>query len=94
MLLTNSPSSNELHFMLVTTLRVCFLSDDIFDSKFDSFIRLLRKNKLLSEKHISKFLRYAGHDLLSLENRIWKLTNEVIELEFRKKELNNSYFCI
>jgi hypothetical protein len=30
------------------------------------------------------------YDLPSLESKIWKLTNDVIELEFRKKDLNNS----
>jgi hypothetical protein len=59
----------------------------------DSFYKLfqiLKKNKMLSEKHISKFLRYADHDIPSLENRIRKLTNDVIELEFKKKDLNNT----
>ena len=45
---------------------------------------------MLSKQHILKFLRYAGHDLPSLENKIRKLTNDVIELEFRKKDLNNT----
>jgi hypothetical protein len=60
---------------------------------FDSFLKLfklMKKNKLLNENHISKLLRYAGHDLPSLENRIRKLANDVIELEFRKKDLNNT----
>ena len=45
---------------------------------------------MLSKQHILKILRYAGHDLPSLENKIRKLTNDVIELEFRKKDLNNT----
>ena len=60
-----------------------------FDSFFELF-KLLKKNKILSKQHILKFLRYAGHDLPSLENKIRKLTNDVIELEFRKKDLNNT----
>jgi hypothetical protein len=31
--------------------------------------------------------RYGGHDLL--ENKIRGLRNKIIELEFRKKDLNN-----
>jgi hypothetical protein len=60
---------------------------------FDSFLKLfkiLKKNKISSERHILKFLRYAGHDLPSLENKIRKLTSDVIELEFQKKDLNNT----
>ena len=60
-----------------------------FDSFFELFM-LLKKNKILSKQHISKFLRYAGHDLPSLENKIRKLTRDVIKREIRKKDLNNS----
>lgn len=55
---------------------------------FDSFIKLfkiLKKNKMLNERDISKFLRYADHDLPTLTNKIRKLTSDVIELEFQKK---------
>jgi hypothetical protein len=45
---------------------------------------------MLSKQHILKILRYAGHNLPSLENKIRKLTNDVIELEFRKKDMNNT----
>ena len=37
-----------------------------------------------------KVLKYAGHDLPLLENKIRKLTSDVIELELRKKDLNNT----
>ncbi|MGB8085502.1 MAG: hypothetical protein WCF07_04360 [Nitrososphaeraceae archaeon] len=47
-----------------------------FDSFFELF-KLLKKNKMLSKQHISKILKYAGHDLSSLENKIRKLTNEI-----------------
>ena len=50
----------------------------------------MKKNRILSKQHILKFLRYAGHDLPSLENRIRKLTSDVIELEFQKKDLDNT----
>ena len=45
---------------------------------------------MLSKQHILKILRYAGHDLPLLENKIQKLTNDIIELEIRKKDLNNT----
>jgi hypothetical protein len=60
--------------------------------EFDSFLKLfkiLKKNKILNERDIYRILRYAGHDLPSLENKIRKLTSDVIELEFQKKDLNN-----
>jgi hypothetical protein len=60
-----------------------------FDSFFELF-KLLKKNKMLSKQHILKILKYAGHDLPSLENKIQILTNDVIELELRKKDLNNT----
>ena len=60
---------------------------------FDSFLELfkiLKKNKMLNERDIHKILRYANHDLPSLENKKRKLTSDIIELEFQKKELNNT----
>lgn len=60
---------------------------------FDSFFKLfkiLKKNKILNERDIYRILRYAGHDLPSLENKIRKLTSDVIELEYQKKDLNNT----
>jgi hypothetical protein len=60
---------------------------------FDSFLKLfkiLKKNKILNERDIHRILKYAGHDLPSLENKIRKLTNDVIELEFMKKDLENT----
>jgi hypothetical protein len=52
--------------------------------------KLLKQNRMLGEKHILKLLKYTGHDLPSLENKIRKLTSDVIELEFRKRDLNNT----
>jgi hypothetical protein len=59
----------------------------------DSFFKLfkaLKKNKMLNERDIYRILKYAGHDLPSLENKIRKLTNDVIGLEIQKRDLNNS----
>jgi transposase len=57
---------------------------------FIKLFNLLKRNKLLGEESISKFLRYADHDLPFLENRIQNLTGDVIELEWKKKDLNNT----
>jgi hypothetical protein len=54
-----------------------------------SFIKLFhtpKRNKLLCGERISKFLRYADHDLPSLENKIQNLTGNVIDLEWKKKQ--------
>lgn len=41
---------------------------------------------MLSKQYILKFLRYANYDLPSLENKLRKLRSEIIELEFKKKD--------
>jgi hypothetical protein len=59
---------------------------------FESFValfRILKKNKMLNEKYISKLLRYAGHDLPSLENKIQSLSSKAIDLEWKKKRLGD-----
>ncbi len=60
-----------------------------FDSFFELF-KLLEKHKMLSKQHILKILRYTGHDLPPLENKLQELRSDVIELEFQKKDLNNT----
>jgi hypothetical protein len=57
-----------------------------------SFLKLfhcLQKNKMLSEKHITNILRYAGNDLPQLTDRVQCLTNDVINLEGQKRNLMN-----
>jgi chromosome segregation ATPase len=44
----------------------------------------------LGEERITRFLRYADLDLPTLETKIQNLTGEVIELEWKKKDLNNT----
>lgn len=59
----------------------------------DSFLelfKLFKKNKMLGEKYISKFLRYASYDLPLLENKIRELRSDVIQLELRKKDLKDT----
>jgi hypothetical protein len=41
---------------------------------------------MLGKQYILKFLRYANYDLPSLENKLRKLRSEIIELEFKKKD--------
>jgi chromosome segregation ATPase len=69
-----------------------FLFNEIkyYSLSFIKLFNLLKHNKLLGEERISKFLRYADHDLPVLENKIQNLTGEVIELEWKKKDLNNT----
>jgi hypothetical protein len=57
---------------------------------FIKLFKLLKRNKMLGDGYISKFLRYANYDLPSLENKFQKLTGDVIELEWKKKDLNNT----
>ena len=55
-----------------------------------SFLKLfhyLKNNKMLSEKHISNVLRYVGNDLPQLTDRIQCLSNDVINLEDKKRNL-------
>ena len=53
-----------------------------------SFLKLFQALKefgMLNEESLSNFLRYAGHDLPELTYRVQQLTNEVIDLESKKK---------
>ena len=56
----------------------------------DLFLKLfhvMKKNKLINQKDIQTVLRYAAFDIPSLESRIQRLTNDVIDLEWKKKQL-------
>jgi transposase len=57
---------------------------------FIKLFNLLKRNKMLGDGYISKFLRYAHYDLPSLESKIQNLTGDVIELEWKKRDLNNT----
>ena len=57
-----------------------------------SFLKLfhyLKEHRMLDEKNISKFLRYANYDLSDLTNRVECLSNEIINLEGQKRNLMN-----
>ena len=57
-----------------------------------SFLKLfhcLKERRMLDEKHISKYLRYANYDLSDLTDRVECLSNEIINLEGQKRNLMN-----
>ena len=57
-----------------------------------SFLKLfhcLKERRMLDEKHIFKFLKYANYDLSDLENRVQYLSNEITNLEGQKRNLMN-----
>jgi uncharacterized protein YerC len=57
-----------------------------------SFLKLfhsLKDRRMLSEIHISTVLRYVGHDLPQLTDRVQCLTNDVLNLEDQKRILMN-----
>jgi hypothetical protein len=56
---------------------------------FMKLFKLLKQNKMLGEKHISKILRCTV-DLPLVEIKIRRLRNEIINLEFKKKDLNST----
>jgi hypothetical protein len=87
-------SASEVHdlqqefWALNQLYELAFVYNEI-KSYLPSFMKLfhaLKEHKLLTERHISKFLRYAGHDLPELTNKIQQLTSDVIDLEFKKKQ--------
>ena len=75
---------NDLH-------ELAFAYDEI-KSYLPSFLKLfhcLKERRMLDEKHISKFLRYANYDLSDLTDRVECLGNEIINLEGQKRNLMN-----
>jgi transposase len=76
---------NQLH-----ELEFLFNEIKYYLPSFINLFNLLKRNKILGDGYISKFLRYANYDLPTLENKIQNLTGDVIELEWKKKDLNNT----
>ena len=56
-------------------------------SSFIELYKLLKQNKILDKKHVSKFINYANEDLPTLEYRCQKLGSVVLELQFQKKAI-------
>jgi hypothetical protein len=75
---------NDLH-------ELAFVYNEVktFLSSFLKLFHCLKERRMLDEKHISKFLRYANYDLTDLENRVQCLSNEIINLEGQKRNLMN-----
>jgi hypothetical protein len=57
-----------------------------------SFLKLfhcLKKNKMLDEKYILDILKYVGDDLPQLTDKVQCLSNDVINLEAKKRNVMN-----
>jgi hypothetical protein len=58
-------------------------------SHLDLFLKIfhtLKKSKLINQKDMGRLLRYAAFDLPSMETKIHRLTSDVIDLEWKKKQ--------
>jgi hypothetical protein len=58
-------------------------------TSFVKLYKLLERNKMLDEKKILKFIKYANDDLPALEYRCHKLSSDAVELQITKKHLEN-----
>jgi chromosome segregation ATPase len=56
---------------------------------FVELFKILKKNKMLNKEYIHKLLKYAGHDLPTLEYRIQDMSSRLIGLEWQKKRLED-----
>jgi len=54
---------------------------------FVKLFRLLEKNRMLGEKHVLKFIKYADEELPALEYRCHKLGSDAVDLQITKKQL-------
>jgi len=58
-------------------------------TSFLKLYKLLKQNKMLGEKHISKLLEFAV-DLSLMESKTRRLRSEIIDLEIKKKDLKDT----
>jgi hypothetical protein len=88
-------STNEVHelqeeFWELNQLHeLAFVYSEI-RSYLPSFLKLfrcLKQRRMLSEKHISDIVEYAGYEFPQLTDRIQFLTNSLIHLESQKRNL-------
>jgi hypothetical protein len=59
------------------------------------FLRLfhiMKRNKMINQKDLQTILKHTAHDIPSLENKLYRFANSVIDLEIRKKEMNAQLF--
>lgn len=47
---------------------------------------------MINQKDLQTILKHADHDLPSLENKLYRLANNVLDLEIKKKEMNAQLF--
>jgi hypothetical protein len=75
---------NELH-------ELAFVYNEIktFLPSFLKLFHCLKNNKMLGEKYILDVLKYVGNDLPRLTDRVQCLSNDVINLENKKRNLLN-----
>jgi hypothetical protein len=75
---------NQLH-------ELAFVYDEIrtFLPSFLKLFHCLKKNKMLGEKYIFNILKYVGDDLPQLTDRVQCLSNDVINLEDKKRNVMN-----
>jgi len=50
---------------------------------FIKLFRILKQSKILGETYISKLVKYAGHDIPILENKLQELRSDVIDLQWK-----------
>ena len=90
-------SASEVHDMLEEYWalndrhELAFIYDEIkaFLPSFLKLFNCLKERRMLDEKHIFKFLKYANYDLSDLENRVQYLSNEITNLEGQKRNSMN-----
>lgn len=90
-------SSSEVENMLqefwvlhqLNELALVYLEIKTFLPSFLKLFHCLKERRMLDEKHISNFLRYANYDLSDLTNRVQCLSNDIINLEGQKRNVTN-----
>lgn len=55
-------------------------------SSFLHLFKILKDKRITKEKDIYDLIKYANHDLPSLTSKIQQLTNDVVDLELKKKD--------
>jgi hypothetical protein len=87
-------STNEVHklqeeFWALNQLHeLAFAYSEIktFLPSFLKLFHLLKDCKMLNEKYLLEFLKYAGQDIPELTYRLQQLANEIIDLESKKRQ--------
>jgi hypothetical protein len=52
---------------------------------FVELFKILKKNKMLNKEYIFKLLKYAGHDLPTIEYKIQDMSSRLIDFEWKKR---------